>query len=179
MISSVLRRAWPSLALAATFLLIVAFVVRACYFRNDIYFLAERAPACWIIYPVPGFGGIRPGVALDAVFRRSFSLASVPAAAKLDLRAFRSGTVSLNGKAVPAELDADHWKAGASRDVAHFCARGKRSGGDGHQCVGPARFVARPFLPGNGGHKRQVVGGIVGRRHLAAGGLGRRPGPAG
>ncbi len=126
MIWSVLRRAWPSLALAAVLLCTVAFVVRACYFRNDICFLAEHSPAHWIIDPFPAFGGggLRPGVPLDAIFRRSFSLASVPAAAALRVRAFRTCTIRLNGKLVPTAFDSDRWKGGAQFDVAKFLRRG-------------------------------------------------------
>jgi tetratricopeptide (TPR) repeat protein len=124
MMWSVLRRAWPSIALAALLLLTAAFIVRACHFRNDISFLAEHAPARWIVYPLPAFGGTRPGVPLEAIFRRSFSLALVPATAKLEVRAFRTGTILLNGKAVPAELDCDHWKAESSCDVRRFLRAG-------------------------------------------------------
>ena len=124
MTGSILRRAWPALALAATLLLIVAFVVRACCFRNDVGFLASRAPAQWIVYPWPAYDGTRPGMPLRAVFRRSFSLASVPAETKLDVRAFRSGTVSLNGKVVPLALDPDHWKTVSRGDVARFLRPG-------------------------------------------------------
>ena len=126
MIWSVLRRAWPLLALAAVLLCIVAFVVRACSFRNDICFLAEHSPAHWIIYPLPAFGGggIRPGMPLDAIFRRSFSLTSVPAAAKLGVRAFRTCTIQLNGKVVPAEFDSDRWKVESRFDVARFLRAG-------------------------------------------------------
>jgi cytochrome c-type biogenesis protein CcmH/NrfG len=124
MIGSVWRRAWPSLALAAVFLCTVTFVVRACYFRNDICFLAERSPAPWIIYPLPAFGGTRPGVPLDAIFRRSFSLASVPAEAKLGVRAFRTCTIQLNGKVVLTEFDSDHWKVESRLDVRRFLRTG-------------------------------------------------------
>jgi tetratricopeptide (TPR) repeat protein len=125
MIRSVLRQAWPSLALAAVLLLTAAFVVRACYFRNDICFLVERAPAHWIIYPSPPSAATRPGLPLDAIFRRSFSLASVPVAARLGVRVFRACTIQLNGGVVPIEFDSDHWKVEAHFDVARFLRPGR------------------------------------------------------
>ena len=120
-----LRRAWPSLTLAALLLLTAAFLARACYLRDDIGFLAEHSPACWIIYPLPAHAGTRIGIPLDAVFRRSFSLRSLPATAQLRVRAFRTCAIRLNGKLVPAQFDPPHWKQESCFDVRRFLEAGK------------------------------------------------------
>jgi hypothetical protein len=120
-----LRRAWPSLALAALLLFTMVFVGRALYFRNDIRFLAEHSPARWIIYPTPAFTATHPDVPLDAVFRRSFSLESIPAAAQLRVRAFRSCTIRLNENLLTAKFDSDHWKQESCIEVAQFLRTGQ------------------------------------------------------
>ena len=125
MSQSVWQRVGPSLALAAIPLLAIALVLRACLFCEDICFLVQCAPANWIIYPLPATGDIRAGVPLDAIFRRSFSLDSVPSTAQLRIRAFRSCTIQLNGKAVALESDPDHWKAESRGDVAHLLRKGR------------------------------------------------------
>ncbi|HEY4761322.1 MAG TPA: hypothetical protein VIH42_12135, partial [Thermoguttaceae bacterium] len=125
MIHSALRRAWPSLVLAVLLLFTALFVGRACYFRNDIRFLAEHSPARWIIYPWPATTVSLDDVSLDAVFRRSFSLGSVPAAAQLRVRAFRTCTIRLNGNLVPAEFDYDRWKQESRFEVAQFLRAGQ------------------------------------------------------
>jgi len=122
---SVLRRAWPSLAVAALLLLTAWFVGRACYFRPDVSFLAERSPARWILYPSPALTTTRAGVPLDTVFRRSFSLRSVPAAAPLGVRAFRTATMRLNGKPIPVPFAAGRWKEESRCDVAGFLRAGR------------------------------------------------------
>jgi len=111
--------------LATLLLLTALFVGRACYFRHDICFLADRSPARWILYPSPTYVSCHPGVPLEAVFRRSFSLASVPAAAQLRLRVFRTATIQLNGKAIPAKFDAEHWKQEFRFDVTQLLRAGE------------------------------------------------------
>jgi Tfp pilus assembly protein PilF len=125
MICIVLRRVWPSLALASLLLLTAAFFARACYCRSDIGFLAEHSPARWIIYPLPAHAGTRIGIPLDAIFRCSFSLHSVPATARLGVRVFRAGTIQLNGERVSCRFDADQWKQESRLDVARFLHAGK------------------------------------------------------
>ena len=120
-----LRRAWPALAIAAILLLTAALIARACYFRSDVYFLADHRPALWIIYPLPAGATIHPGVALDTEFRRSFTLEAVPVAAQLRVCAFRTCTIRLNGKAVPVELDSSRWKQECRVEVAELLRAGQ------------------------------------------------------
>ena len=178
MIRLVLRRVWPSLALAALLLLTAVFFARACYFRDDICFFAEHAPARWIIYPLPIFGGTRPGVPLDAVFRRSFSLASVPAAATLDVRASRTATILLNGKVVPVGPASDHWKAESRCDAAAFLRAGSNDlTVTVTNASGPPALWLALSCPETVVVSDRVLAGVVGRRHVAAGGPGGRSDP--
>jgi tetratricopeptide (TPR) repeat protein len=125
MIWTVLWRAWVSLAVAALLLGAATFFAWACYARDDIRFLADHSPARWIIYPMPANTGIRAGIPLDAVFRRSFSLPLAPARAQLRVCAFRTCTIQLNGKPVPARFDPNHWKQESCFDVRPFLQAGE------------------------------------------------------
>ena len=76
----------------------------------DVPFLDARAPADWILYPTPPTTVARPGVELEAVFRRRFDLPGPPRGpVRLRWRALSRGAVAINGHqlAAPADLS---WK---------------------------------------------------------------------
>ena len=125
MIRTVLRRAWPSLALAALLLLTAAFPRFGPAISAPTSVPWRTLPAHWLVYPLPAHTGTRIGIPLDAIFRRSFSLASVPATAALRVRAFRHLHHRLNGKPVPARFDSSHWKQESRFDVARFLQAGE------------------------------------------------------
>ncbi len=81
-------------------------------------FLSARPGADWIVYPSPGNPAIHPAVELDALFRRSFTLASRPRSAELQLRAFRRFQLTVNGQPVLRSADDASWKSVRRVDVA-------------------------------------------------------------
>jgi Flp pilus assembly protein TadD len=85
----------------------------------DIRFLAEAAPAEWIVYPSIAWPNGRPIAEQEAVFRRSFVLDKVPKAARLGIRSFTAGQVRLNGAEMPLMPGGEHnWKEENSADIA-------------------------------------------------------------
>ena len=101
------------------------FVSHACLCRDKAAFLWDYSPARWILYPRPFGLKTHLLVPLDAVFRRSFLLKSVPANARLCVRAFRACTIRLNGRQVPGPLDAEPWKRESGFEVGSLCGWGK------------------------------------------------------
>ena len=62
---------------------------------------------------------------IETLFRRSFTLEGIPAAATLRLRAFRRATVALNGRTVALRHEDPSWKAERSVDVARYLVAGE------------------------------------------------------
>ena len=90
-----------------------------CTYRPEIPFLTPRGPAEWVRYPTPPNYGIYRGKELRTVFKRSFSLSHVPAAATLRVRAFRTCALSLNGQPVQlGKLNDPNWKLEREVEVA-------------------------------------------------------------
>jgi len=97
-----------------------------CTQDDDIPFLSERKPAEWIIYPVPISLQPHPVLQLDTVFRRRFSLKAAPGGALLQLRAFRSCTVKINGQRVGMPDDeSSSWKAVRRVEAAKYLKVGE------------------------------------------------------
>jgi tetratricopeptide (TPR) repeat protein len=71
-----------------------------CCRDSSIPFLPAAGSAEWIVYPKPPDTTPRTAAPFWAVFRRSFHLAAAPAKAKLAVRAFKQGTVRINGRLV-------------------------------------------------------------------------------
>ena len=65
--------------------------------REEIAFLPHHAPANWVVYPATSEGLRRNNQELATVFTRSFTLHSIPAAAKLRVAGFHRYQVTLNG----------------------------------------------------------------------------------
>jgi tetratricopeptide (TPR) repeat protein len=101
------------------------FVSHACLCRDKAAFLWDYSPARWILYPRPFGLKTHLLVPLDAVFRRSFLLKSVPANARLCVRAFRACTIRLNGRQVPGPLDAEPWKRESGFEVGSLLRMGQ------------------------------------------------------
>ncbi len=87
------------------------------------FLIAPPGPASWIVYSRPGDTKTKLRVELPARFTRSFYLASVPATAPMRLRAFRRGSVRINGHAVEL-APALTWKAERRTDVARLLRSG-------------------------------------------------------
>jgi tetratricopeptide (TPR) repeat protein len=77
---------------------------------SRIAFLDRRPPAEWIVFPKPPDGQVHPTVELSALFGYTFVLNGAPKEAKLNIRAFRHGTVTLNGAALQAAVSGADWK---------------------------------------------------------------------
>jgi Flp pilus assembly protein TadD len=99
-------------ALAALLLFMGAALVRSRLRADAIAWLDRGGPAHWILYPLEPRTSARAAMDLDATFRRRFDLASVPAEATLQVRAFRGASVALNGAAVWSS-DGVGWKRSA------------------------------------------------------------------
>jgi tetratricopeptide (TPR) repeat protein len=97
-----------------------------CCHDNSIPFLAETGSAGWIVYPKPPDTKPHGALPLWTVFRRSFTLQAAPATAKLSVRAFKQGTVRINGQLVDnlplAERD---WKSRHRSEVARLLHAGE------------------------------------------------------
>jgi tetratricopeptide (TPR) repeat protein len=107
------------LFILGTAVVVLAWLWWICTFDPAIPFLTRRAPAEWIVYPSPADLMTRPGVELACEFRRSFSLPSVPAVARLRIRAFRHGEITVNGTPIPCPIAFDrNWKQVEVCDVA-------------------------------------------------------------
>ncbi len=81
-------------------------------------FLAERAPAAWILYPSPPDTRTKPAAMLDTVFRKELTLAEPPRKATLRVRWFRAGAVRVNGVLAGQSSPQGSWKAPTVLDVA-------------------------------------------------------------
>jgi hypothetical protein len=89
-----------------------------------ISFLSARPGAEWIVYPSPGNPVLHPAVEMEALFRRSFPLASRPRSAELRLRAFHKFQLTVNGQPALRTTDDSSWKSERRVDVAHLLRAG-------------------------------------------------------
>ena len=67
---------------------------------SSVPFLSDEGPAEWIVYPKPPDTTPHRAMHCWAVFKRSFNLAKTPSKATLTVRAFREGTMTINGQSV-------------------------------------------------------------------------------
>jgi tetratricopeptide (TPR) repeat protein len=90
-----------------------------CARRPDVRFLPEEGPAEWIVYPAPAWPNGQTVAEQRAVFRQSFVLERVPAAAVLRVRGFMRVEVRVNGTLIdfPAARG-PRWKEVSAADVA-------------------------------------------------------------
>lgn len=85
---------------------------------HGINFLAQRAPASWILYETPPDTEMHPAVPLWTEFRREFVLPTTVNATTLELRAFKTFEVSVNGQALTNRNgDAANWKQATSIEL--------------------------------------------------------------
>ncbi len=112
--------------IAAALLLGSGWVWWTCRHDSRYPFLPKAGPAEWIVYPKPPDATPYSAVPFRAVFRRSFSLKSVPASATLSVRAFRQGAVQINGRLVDKlSLREQDWKARQAGEAAQFLRAGE------------------------------------------------------
>jgi tetratricopeptide (TPR) repeat protein len=95
-----------------------------CACDSRIAFLDRHPPAEWIVFPKPPDGQVHNDGEVSAVFRRSFTVAEVPGAAALKIRAFGRASMKLNGAALEASDEGPNWKDAASCEVARALRRG-------------------------------------------------------
>src|SRR5882762_4255803 len=72
-----------------------------CRHDGIIPFLPSPASSQWILYPTPPQTTPHRKAVVSAVFRRAFTLTAPSSTAKLSVRVFKSGALSLNGQPVP------------------------------------------------------------------------------
>ncbi|HOC56794.1 MAG TPA: tetratricopeptide repeat protein [Verrucomicrobiota bacterium] len=97
-----------------------------CRHDHSIPFLPQAGAAEWIVYPKPPDTVPHGAAPLWAEFRRSFVLAAKPAAATLSVRAFKQGTVRVNGQPVDdLPLREQDWKSRHASDVSRFLKAGE------------------------------------------------------
>src|SRR5215471_8874154 len=87
-----------------------------CTKRPNIAFLVSHSTAQWILYPVPADGSGLPSVELSTEFRRSFTLTSVPSAARISIRSLKRSEMFVNGKPIPANA-VKNWKQASELDI--------------------------------------------------------------
>ena len=109
---------WIAAAFVAVSLVMAGWFYRLATASSDIAFLPRRAPAQWIVFPKPPDGSIHHIADLDARFRRTFVLTSVPPAANLFIRGFQQWSITLNGVSLENSPTAtNNWKTVTTRDV--------------------------------------------------------------
>ena len=77
---------YPILLLAGV-VVPAAWMFAVCHSAREIHYLPEEKPGEWIIHPISLDLGGHPTIEEKAVFRRSFSLPGLPAAAPLRISA--------------------------------------------------------------------------------------------
>ena len=112
--------------------LAVGWLVWRCDRDPKINFLPGDHRAKWILFPAPVDPRSHRVTAMDATFRRSWTLESEPKSAQLLVRAAKRLELKINGAAVPIEAAAN-WKKISALDVSKFFH------------VGPNTIEARVF----------------------------------
>jgi hypothetical protein len=115
---------WLILSLILAALLVVGWKASV---DPGIAYLPSNGSTPWITYPSPGYTQPHPAVNLSALFRREFTLETLPRSAVLGVRAFRQFEVMVNGRAVSAEPAEASWKVERSDDIAGLLRVGKNS----------------------------------------------------
>ena len=112
--------------MAGALLLGAAVLWWLCQRSDSVPFLPASGPAEWIVYPT-AFDAVEHDAATFSVtFRHSFKLATAPGEARLHARAFKQGTVRINGELVSSLLlDGRNWKRSGSADAARFLRVGE------------------------------------------------------
>lgn len=112
--------------LTAGLLLGSGWVWQLCRHDSRYPFLPQAGPAEWIVYPNPPSTTPHNAVPFWAVFRSSFSLTALPSTATFSVRAFRQGTVQINGRLVDElSLHERDWKLRNTGEVAQFLRLGE------------------------------------------------------
>lgn len=112
--------------IAAAALLGSGWVWWQCRHDHRIPFLPQAGAAEWIVYPKPPDTTPHGATPLWAEFRRSFALAAKPAVATLSVRAFKQGTVRINGQPVDdLPLREQDWKSRHASEVSRFLKAGE------------------------------------------------------
>jgi tetratricopeptide (TPR) repeat protein len=96
-----------------------------CLRSDDIAFLPARKGAEWIVCPEPSNGYAYPEAPATTTFRHTFSLNATPASAVLEVCAFKSTTLAINGQLVAGTLhNGQHWKSPSTLEVARLLRAG-------------------------------------------------------
>ncbi len=99
---------------------------RACHHDNTVAFLPATGPAEWIVYPKPPDTRPHQVLPFAGVFRRVWTITSLPPNATLSVRAFRQGQVQINGQSVEGiHLSGQDWKTIQTGDVTRFLRAGE------------------------------------------------------
>ena len=97
-----------------------------CHCDSSIPFLPGGGRAEWIVYPRPLDTARHSALPFWAEFHRSFMLAAAPPRATLLVRAFKQGTVRINGQLVDRlPLRESDWKTPRTSEVAKHLKTGE------------------------------------------------------
>ena len=100
--------------------------VRCLSQRREIHYLPEEKPGEWIIHPISLDLGGHPTIEEKAVFRRSFSLPGLPAAAPLRISACEHFLLRINDRDIdPQGPPGGNWKRSAQTDVLAYLKPGE------------------------------------------------------
>jgi hypothetical protein len=112
-----MRRQWILILCFAGCLLAAAGLWRLCLHSDSTAFLPAHAGAQWIVDDAPAMNVARPAVAVTTVFKKTFVLNAVTGDARLEIRAFRSAAVQVNGQEIHLNGEPQHWKTIQTADV--------------------------------------------------------------
>jgi 4-amino-4-deoxy-L-arabinose transferase-like glycosyltransferase len=102
---------WTLILVGAAFALALGHLARKATRDPDVPYLPGSTPAEWITFPRAPSTFIHPRVELETTFSRVFHRADPPRAARLRIRFFRNGAVSINGRPVEILPPAgENWK---------------------------------------------------------------------
>ena len=112
-----MRRPWILILCFAGCLLAAAGLWRLCLHSDSTAFLPGYDGAEWIVDDAPAMNVARPAIAVTTVFKKMFVLNAVTGEPRLEIRAFRSVSVNINGQEIHLNGEPQHWKTIQSADV--------------------------------------------------------------
>jgi hypothetical protein len=89
---------WTLILVGAALALALAHLLLKATRDPRVPFLSASRPAEWITFPRAPSTFIRPRVELETIFTRAFSCDGAPRTARLRIRFFRNGAISINGR---------------------------------------------------------------------------------
>jgi Tfp pilus assembly protein PilF/4-amino-4-deoxy-L-arabinose transferase-like glycosyltransferase len=106
-----MRRNWLLILCLTGCLLGAAGIWHLCTGSDSTAFLTAHAGAEWIVDDMPVIIDVHPATAVTTVFKKTFTCGTDTGDSRLEVRAFKSEAVSINGQPILLEGDPRHWKA--------------------------------------------------------------------